>query len=91
MNTDIVSYKAWLEHQSFQSHQNLQLTRLPNPKQQFFKLSVTDSKFCRNKAIGSRGLLLKWNAEPLRQGYSNGGPRSESGPLDGDGRILSAS
>jgi len=24
------------------------------------------------------------------QGYSNGGPGSESGPLDGDGRTLSA-
>ena len=27
----------------------------------------------------------------LGQGYSNGGPRSESGPLDGDDRTLSAS
>jgi len=27
----------------------------------------------------------------LNQGYSNGGPRSESGPLGGDGRTSSAS
>jgi len=29
--------------------------------------------------------------ETLNQGYSNGGPRSESGPLDGDWRTSSAS
>jgi len=27
----------------------------------------------------------------IAQGYSNGGPQSASGPLDGDGRTLSAS
>jgi len=27
----------------------------------------------------------------LNQGYSNGGPQSQSGPLDGDGRTSSAS
>jgi len=30
-------------------------------------------------------------AHGLMQGYSNGGPRSESGSLDGDGRTSSAS
>jgi len=31
------------------------------------------------------------HAKDLVQGYSNGGPRSESGPLNGDGRTSSAS
>ena len=36
---------------------------------------------------------LKWKVRSvvLQQGYSNGGPRSESGPLDDDGRTSSAS
>jgi len=48
-----------MEHQSFQCQQKLQLTRSPDTKKEFFKLSVTDSKFCRNTAIGSRDRL--WN------------------------------
>jgi len=38
-------------------------------------------------------LNLLWDKRlvGLGQGYSNGGPRSESGPLDGDGRASSAS
>ena len=36
-------------------------------------------------------LTLTSVAERVEQGYSNGGPRSESGPLHGDGRTSSAS
>jgi len=36
-------------------------------------------------------LHFKFQDILLEQGYSNGGPRSESGPLDGDGRTLSTS
>jgi len=56
-----------MEHQSFQCQQKLQLTRSPETKKEFFKLSVTDSKFCRNTAIG----FVKWNAEPLRYCLAN--------------------
>jgi len=34
---------------------------------------------------------LTYIVDILVQGYSNGGPRFESEPLDGDGRTLSAS